>query len=92
MRLYLRDPHSGRDSVTLTAFLIGFVVCITKLALAGMTIEGTTFSPFSGVDFAAAVGALGAIYGYRKASDNKGSNTTVNVVKTGKPPVEGEGE
>jgi hypothetical protein len=89
VRIYLRDPKSGKDSVTLTAFIIGFVVCLAKLALAGMTIRGIDFAPFSGVDFAAAVGALGAIYGYRKMSEDK---TATTQVASGKPPVEGGGE
>jgi len=77
MRYYLKDPGSGRDSVTLTAFIVGFVVCLGKLALSGMVIHGFNCGDFSGVDFAAAVGALGAIYGYRKATEAK--NTRVRA-------------
>ena len=73
--MYMKDPGSGRDSVTLTAFIIGFAVCLVKLALAGMIILGVKFSAFSGVDFAAAVGSLGVIYGYRKSTEaNRKSN------------------
>jgi len=90
IKIYLRDPKNGKDSVTLTAFIVGFIVCLAKLALAGMTIYGTEFAPFSGVDFAAAVGALGAIYGYRKMTDK--ADAAANNVVAGKPPVEGGGE
>ena len=69
MRMYMKDPGSGRDSVTLTAFIVGFAVCLVKLALSGMIIAGIKFSLFSGVDFAAAVGSLGMIYGYRKSTE-----------------------
>jgi len=104
MKLYLKDPKSGKDSVTLTAFIVGFAVCLAKLALSGMVIGGIEFSVFSGLDFSLAVGSLGAIYGYRKTTDNAASALAESKVKSsvvkrdvvgfgrGTPPVEGEGE
>lgn len=66
MRIYLKDPKTGEQSVTLTMFVLGMVVCIAKLMISGMTIQGFAMSAFSGVDFAAAVGALGAVYVARR--------------------------
>ena len=99
--MFIKDPRTNKDSVTLTAFIVGFAVCLLKLIVSGMTIHGMTFSPFSGVDFAAAVGSLGAIYGFRRMNDyktdsttstsNSSTTTTVdtqNVTSDNRPPVE----
>lgn len=64
--MYLTDPKDGKPSVTLTAFSLGFLVASLKLLLAGITIGSLTMSPFSGTDFAAVTGALGAIYWARR--------------------------
>lgn len=63
---YLKDPKSGKESITLTAFMVGFLVCTGKLLLSGVTTNLITFEPFSGMDYAAAVGALGMVYTLRK--------------------------
>ena len=65
--MWLKDPRSGEASVTLTFFSLGFVVCLAKLVLSGFSIGSVNFSLFSGVDFAAAVGALGAVYAMRRS-------------------------
>jgi len=68
--IFLLDPKTGEPSVTLTAFVLGFVVATLKLLLSGVTLGGLTLSPFSGVDYAAAIVAVGGIYVMRRA--NKG--------------------
>jgi hypothetical protein len=73
-KIVLKDSN-GNPSVTVTAFVVGFVVASTKLLFSGMTIGELTLSQFSGVDFAAAVGALGAIYSLRRnKTDDLDSN------------------
>lgn len=66
MQLWLTDPKTKCPSVTLTAFVYGFAVCTLKLLLSGITVHGIQMAPFNGVDFAASVGALGAVYTLRK--------------------------
>lgn len=64
---YLRDPKTKQPSVTLTAFVTGFVIAAAKLAMSGVQITASYKIPeFNGVDFAAVVGALGAIYAMRR--------------------------
>lgn len=67
---YLKDPKSGENSVTLTLFIMGFVVALLKLLTSGIVIGSTHLGQFGGGDFAATVGALGAIYTLRRHSDN----------------------
>lgn len=63
----LKDIKTGKPSYTLTAFVMGFVVVNIKLLLSGVEImDKYKFSDFSGVDYAAAVAALGSIYVLRK--------------------------
>lgn len=69
MNLYLKDPNTGKPSAPLTMFIIGMVISCLKLAVAGMMIKGFSMSPFTGVDFAAAVGALGTVYVLHKPGD-----------------------
>ncbi len=68
MTPYLTDPKTGEKSVTLTAFVAGFSVCIFKLLLSGITLGSLQLSAFSGIDFAAATGALGAVYVMRRST------------------------
>ena len=67
--MWFSTPPEGK-SVTLTFFAIGFIVALTKLLLSDMVVGGLHMGPFSGTDFAAVTGALGAIYAARKHSDN----------------------
>lgn len=73
MNFYLKDPKSGEPSVTLTAFVTGFLTVSGKLLLSGITIGTITLSQFSGSDYGVAVGALGAIYVMRRATDKEKS-------------------
>lgn len=67
MKLWIKDPKTHELSVTLTAFVAGFVVATLKLLLSGIGI----LPVFSGADFALVVGALGSIYAMRKHTDAK---------------------
>lgn len=71
---FLLPDTGGNKSVTVTAFVVGFLVCLGKLAFSGMTIKGINLAQFSGMDFAAAVGALGAVYALRR--NNTDNNIT----------------
>lgn len=70
--MWLKDPKTGEKSVTITAFMMGFVVATIKLLAAGLQIGSVSMAPFSGGDFAAVMGALGVIYAARKHTDAKG--------------------
>lgn len=67
MNIWITDPKTNKPSVTLSAFVYGFAVASIKLFFSGMEV-GSSFkmSAFSGVDFAAVLGALGMIYTTRK--------------------------
>jgi hypothetical protein len=60
------DPKDGQKSVTLSAFTIGFIIACLKLLLSGLEIGSIKLAVFSGGDYAAVVGALGAIYWARR--------------------------
>jgi uncharacterized YccA/Bax inhibitor family protein len=64
--MYLKDSD-GNPSVTVTAFVMGFIVACVKLLIAGHTIYGVQFGEFTGGEFAAVVGALGTIYALRRS-------------------------
>lgn len=62
-----KNPYTGKGSITRTAFSTGFIIAGLKLLLSGVRITDTYMLPaFSGVEFAAVVGALGAVYGMSK--------------------------
>ncbi len=69
--MYLKDPKTGEKSVSLTLFVSGFLICLTKMILSGIVIGSIQLSPFSGVDFAAAVGALGGVYALRRIPNDE---------------------
>lgn len=62
---WIKDPKTKKKSVTLTFFTIAFLIACGKLALSG--IKG--FETFTGADFAAVIGAAGALYSFRKHTD-----------------------
>jgi len=66
---WLAEPE-GKSSVTLTAFVTGFMVCLFKLVFSGVAIGNFKLAIFSGVDFAAAITALGGIYSLKTHIDN----------------------
>lgn len=67
--MYLKDPKTGKKSVTLTMMFSGFVVTMLKLLFAGAKYAEFSMGDFSGSDFATVMGALGAIYTARKYTD-----------------------
>lgn len=72
-KLLIKDS-AGKPSVTMTAFVTGFMVVNAKLLISGLTIAGYKMAAFTGGEYAAAVGALGAVYVMRrsKGQDNNG--------------------
>ena len=60
--MWIKHPKTGEPQVTLTVFITGTAVVTLKLLLSGVEIGGLTLAPFSGTEYAAAIGALGAIY------------------------------
>lgn len=69
-KLLIKDS-AGKPSVTMTAFVTGFVVVNAKLLLSGVTLAGYTMAAFTGGEYAAAVGALGAVYVLRRNSEKE---------------------
>lgn len=68
--MFLKDPKTNEPSVTLTLLVTGFIVCTLKLLFSGMEIGNIKLSVFGGGDYAAAVGALGALYWARRTTSN----------------------
>lgn len=72
MEKFLLKDSSGKKSVTMTAFVTGFVIVNLKLILSGVSLGDFSISEFTGTEYAAALGALGAIYVLRRTtSSNK---------------------
>lgn len=74
--MWLKDPKTKEPSVTLTAFITGFVVAVGKLMISGIELGGFKMSQFTGTDFAAAVAALGAIYVLRRSKGQKDADNS----------------
>ena len=71
MAKFLIKDSDGKPSVTMTAFVTGFLVVNAKLLLAGIEIAGFKMTAFTGGEYAAAVGALGAVYVMRRTGNQK---------------------
>lgn len=71
-KILIKDSD-GKPSVTMSAFVTGFIVVNAKLLLSGITIAGYTMTAFTGGEYAAAVGALGAVYVMRRSAGQKDS-------------------
>lgn len=69
--MYLKDPDTKQESVSLTLLVVGFVLCLLKLLTSGIAFGSMNLGTFTGSDFAIAVGALGALYWGRKHTDAK---------------------
>lgn len=76
--MFILDPKTKKPSVTLTAFIIGFLVCTGKLLLSGIKTDIITFEQFGGMDYAAALAALGGIYVLRKRDSIKKDKDVTN--------------
>lgn len=70
MNFWIVDPKTKEPSVTLSAFVVGFCICLVKLVCSGISIGTFKVAIFSGVDFAAAVTALGGVYSLKQHVDN----------------------
>lgn len=66
MQIWINDPKDGKPSVTLTLLISGFALCAMKLLGSGLEVGSIKLAVFGGGDFAAAVGALGALYAARR--------------------------
>lgn len=66
---FLIKDNKGVPSVTLTAFILGFAVVNLKLIISGLEIMSLKMEQFSGGEYAAAIGALGAVYILRRSTD-----------------------
>ena len=66
---FLIKDSNGKPSLTATAFIIGFAVVNLKLIFSGFELEGFKMTLFTGGEYAAAVGALGAVYVLRRSTD-----------------------
>ena len=71
---FLLKDSSGNKSTTVTAFVLGFIVVNLKLLASGLSFGAYEMSAFTGSVYAAAIGALGAIYVMRRATGTKESN------------------
>lgn len=69
--MWIKDPSTKEESVTVTLYVIGFTVCTLKLLTSGMHFGNISLGTFSGSDFALAVGAVGAVYWGRKHTDSQ---------------------
>ena len=66
----LMKDSSGKKSVTMTAFVIGFIVCNIKLLFAGLTVGDFSLAAFTGSEYGIAIAALGSIYVLRRRNNN----------------------
>ena len=68
-KILIKDS-GGKPSVTMTAFVLGFVVVNLKLILSGMEIASYKMAAFTGGEYAAAISALGGVYVLRRNIGN----------------------
>jgi hypothetical protein len=68
---FLLKDTAGKKSVTVTAFVLGFLVVNAKLLVSGITVAGYTMAAFTGAEYGVALSALGGIYVLRRALDGK---------------------
>ena len=69
--MFIKDS-SGKKSITMTAFVLGFLVVNAKLLMSGITIGSIVFAPFLGSEYALSVAALGSVYILRRKIDKDG--------------------
>jgi len=69
MNKFLFTDTNGKKSVTVTVFVLGSILVSLKLVFSGIAVGGVTLAPFTGGEFAAAIGALGGIYVIRRNAD-----------------------
>jgi hypothetical protein len=65
-KLVINNVKTGQPSYILTAFMMGVGIVNFKLLMSGMQIGSLKISEFTGVEYAAAMAALGGIYTLNK--------------------------
>lgn len=83
---FLFKDSKGKPSITATAFILGFAVVNFKLIFSGIELGKFKMELFSGGEYAAALGALGAIYVLRRSTDPESHSSDLNVAK--EEPIE----
>jgi hypothetical protein len=66
---FLFKDSKGKPSLTATAFIVGFAVVNLKLIFSGVEFNAFKIALFSGGEYAAAIGALGAVYVLRRSTE-----------------------
>jgi len=66
---YIKDSR-GEQSLTATLFIIGATITLIKFALGGIAIGPVIIPVLSGMEFSAALTALGGIYVLRRSIKN----------------------
>jgi hypothetical protein len=70
-KLLLKD-NQGKPSYTTTAFVLGLVVVNAKFLFSGLEIGSFKLIALSGVEYAAALAAVGALYNMRAKDKENG--------------------
>lgn len=78
---FLFKDSKGKPSITATAFILGFAVVNFKLIFSGLELGKFKMELFSGGEYAAALGALGAIYVLRRSTDPESHSSDLNDTK-----------
>lgn len=69
-KILIKDS-SGKPSITMTTFVMGFVVVNLKLIFSGVDLNGFKMAAFTGGEYAAAIGALGGTYVLRRSTEKQ---------------------
>lgn len=72
--LFFITDADGKKSLTRLMFTVGFLVVNAKLLLSGVEVGGINMAPFSGVEYAAAITALGGVYVLRRSTNKEGNH------------------
>src|ERR1035437_8650519 len=76
----LKNSHTGLPSYSATFCFFGFWIICFKLLISGVSFRGFKMSDFSGLDFGAALAAIGAFHVSNKHVYNlKNKDTDKNV-------------
>jgi hypothetical protein len=78
MHKFLIRNTDGKKSLTATAFAMGFIIVNVKFLFAGMSFGALILSPFTGVEYAAAVAGLGGVYVLRRQNEKSQENKEAN--------------
>lgn len=70
-KLLLKD-NQGNPSYTTTAFVVGLVVVNAKFLFSGLELGSFKLMALSGVEYAAALAAVGALYNMRAKDKENG--------------------